>query len=94
MIRYFIAGALALCGGLAIAADAGRGELLYSTYCSACHNEQVHWRERKLANDWPGLVAEVRRWEANAGLDWSQDDVEDVARHLNALHYRYPAPDK
>ncbi|MDD5249111.1 MAG: hypothetical protein PHY45_09005 [Rhodocyclaceae bacterium] len=75
-------------GGLA-AAQPGRGELLYSTYCSGCHTEQVHWRDRKVATDWPGLVAEVGRWQANAGLDWNRDDVEAVAHYLNDLYYHY-----
>ncbi|MGZ8983596.1 MAG: hypothetical protein ACXW11_06535 [Methylotenera sp.] len=28
-----------------------RGELLYSTYCNACHTLDVHWCEQKLATD-------------------------------------------
>jgi hypothetical protein len=82
----------ALYGGLA-AAQSERGELLYSTYCDGCHTEQVHWREKKLATNWTSLVAEVRRWQANARLQWSRDDVEAVARYLNALHYHYPPPE-
>ena len=82
---------LALYGGLA-AAQSGRGELLYSTYCDACHTEQVHWREKKVATNWASLVAEVRRWQANAKLECSRDDIEAVARYLNALHYHYPLP--
>jgi len=80
-------------GGLAVA-QSGRGELLYSTYCEGCHTEQVHWREKKVATNWTGLVAEVRRWQANAKLEWSRDDVETVARYLNSLHYHYPVPDR
>ena len=83
----------ALYGGLA-AAQSGRGELLYSTYCDGCHTEQVHWREKKLATNWTILVAEVRRWQAIAKLEWSRDDVEAVARYLNALHYHYPLPER
>ena len=79
---------LALYGGVATA-QPGRGELLYSTYCSACHTEQVHWREKKVVTDWPSLVAEVRRWQENTKLEWSEDDVEAVAQHLNDLYYHY-----
>lgn len=81
-----------LYGGLA-AAQSGRGELLYATYCEGCHTGQVHWREKKLATNWTSLVAEVRRWQANAKLGWSRDDVEAVARYLNARHYHYPPPE-
>lgn len=73
--------------------DASRGELLYSTHCIACHTTQVHWREKKLATDWRSLQSEVRRWQGASGLGWSNQDIAEVARYLNALHYHYPVPD-
>ena len=73
--------------------DVGRGELLYSTHCVACHDTQVHWREQKLVTDWRSLQTEVSRWQEISGLGWGDEDVAVVARYLNALHYRYPAPD-
>ena len=72
--------------------DASRGELLYSTHCIACHTTEVHWREKKLATDWTSLQSEVRRWQGVLGLGWSNDDIGEVARYLNALSYRYPTP--
>lgn len=73
------------------AADApSRGELLYGTHCIACHNSQMHWRDKRLATDWPELVAQVRRWQGVAKLGWSEDDILEVARHLNQRIYRYP----
>ena len=73
-------------------APASRGQLLYDTHCVACHNEQVHWRDRKQATDWPTLLAEVRRWQVAGRLPWSDADIEQVARHLNETIYRYDAP--
>jgi mono/diheme cytochrome c family protein len=73
--------------------DATRGELLYSTHCTACHSTQVHWCDDALVTDWRGLQSEVRRWQEFAGLGWSNQDVAEVARYLNALYYRYPASD-
>ena len=73
--------------------DATRGELLYSTHCIACHSAQVHWREKKLVTGWASLQSEVRRWQGASGLGWSNEDIAEVARYLNALHYRYPTPD-
>ena len=70
-----------------------RGELLYSTHCIDCHNTQVHWRDKKLSTDWNSLQTEVDRWQKIARLEWGEDDVMAVARYLNSLHYRYPAPD-
>ena len=74
------------------AAQAAPGELLYSTHCIACHTTQVHWRQKKLATDWASLEAQVRRWAGNAGLGWSDEEIADVARYLNAVHYRFAAP--
>jgi len=95
MIRHWKWGLLvfALYGGVA-SAQPGRGELLYSTYCNACHTIQVHWREKKAATDRRTLVAEVRRWQANAGLEWSTNDVDAVATYLNAIYYHYPPAEK
>jgi hypothetical protein len=69
----------------------GRGELLYSTHCIACHTTQMHWREKRVARDWPTLIVLVDRWQRNERLNWEPQDVVDVARHLNARYYRYPA---
>jgi mono/diheme cytochrome c family protein len=66
-----------------------RGQLLYSTHCSACHTSQVHWREQKLVRDWRSLVAQVRRWQSISGLNWSEDEIVDVAHHLNTVYYGF-----
>jgi mono/diheme cytochrome c family protein len=94
-MKASVAACIALALGLvgpARAQTPSRGELLYTTHCGACHGVQMHWRERKLATDWNTLVAQVRRWQGVARLSWSEAEVEDVARHLNASIYRYPEP--
>ena len=68
-----------------------RGEMLYATNCNACHTAQIHWRDKKIATNWNSLVAEVRRWQANAGLRWSDEEINDVARYLDSAYYGYPA---
>ena len=89
---------LLLLGYLA-AADAqptrvvSRGELLYATHCIACHSVQLHWRDKNVVTDWKTLQSEVRRWQEMAGLGWSNEDIAEVARYLNVLHYHYPRPD-
>lgn len=89
----------ALACGLAVAAAIGqprgpsaeaRGELLYTTYCVACHTRHVHWREQRLAGDWAGLTRQVRRWEHNGNLGLSEDDIAAIARYLNRLYYHFP----
>jgi mono/diheme cytochrome c family protein len=72
--------------------DESRGELLYAAHCSACHTVEIHWRKQKLATDWNSLVAQVRRWQASSGLFWSYEEIDDVARYLNARHYGFPTP--
>jgi mono/diheme cytochrome c family protein len=84
-----------LCLVVALAAQAqapSRGELLYTTHCVACHSTQMHWRQKKLATTWDTLKAQVQRWQGVAGLDWSEVEVEEVARYLNETIYRYPEP--
>ncbi|MDP3169970.1 MAG: cytochrome C [Polaromonas sp.] len=72
--------------------DAVRGELLYSTHCIACHNAQLHWRDKKAAKNWDSLKAEVERWQKNSGLGWREEDVTEVARYLNTLYYHFAEP--
>lgn len=88
----FVAGLLL--SMLISAAPAGaqqvRGELLYSLHCVACHTTEMHWRDKKVATDFETLKFQVRRWQNNAGLDWSEGDIRDVTRYLNESIYRYP----
>ena len=72
------------------ATPASRGQALYLTHCVACHNTQLHWRDKKLVTDWASLKAEVRRWQANAALGWEEADIVEVTRYLNDAIYRYP----
>lgn len=90
-----IAWALAWAGATAVqpALAQSRGELLYTTHCIACHSTQVHWRDKTLATDWPSLEAQVRRWQSVSSLGWSQEDVREVAEHLNNAYYGF-APAK
>ncbi|HEY5994542.1 MAG TPA: hypothetical protein VIU46_08085 [Gallionellaceae bacterium] len=69
-----------------------RAELLYMTHCRACHTEQIHWRDNKLATDWSSLQAQVRRWQASAALGWSNDDITAVTRYLNDTFYHFAVP--
>jgi mono/diheme cytochrome c family protein len=66
-----------------------RGELLYSTHCIACHNSQMHRRDKKLATDWNSLKAQVRRWQGAAMLGWPEDDIVDVTRYLNSGFHHF-----
>jgi mono/diheme cytochrome c family protein len=95
--RLIFAVLMVCMGNLAYAqpkVDSARGELLYSTHCIACHNAQVHWRDKKIAKDWNGLKVQVRQWQSIQGLVWRNEDILDVARFLNARYYNFPELDQ
>ena len=66
------------------------GALLYQTHCIACHDKQIHWRDDRLATDWKTLTAQVRRWQTNTGLQWTDDEIDEVVRYLNRTIYKFP----
>ncbi|MEZ5658414.1 MAG: hypothetical protein R3E83_07740 [Burkholderiaceae bacterium] len=94
MIRQFlsiVSVVLALGGGTSVfAADASRGSLLYDTACVACHTDQAHWREKRLATDPVSLAAQVRHWAGVARLGWNEEEIQDVVLYLDAAFYRFP----
>jgi mono/diheme cytochrome c family protein len=69
-----------------------RGQMLYDTHCVTCHSVQLHWRQSSVVRNWQDLRDQVTRWQASANLGWSQDDIAQVARHLNDTIYRMPQP--
>jgi hypothetical protein len=73
-----------------VRAPQARGELLYSTFCVECHTTQMHWRDKRIATDLPGLRAQVRRWQGNIGQNWEQKDIDEVTNHLNRTYYKLP----
>jgi mono/diheme cytochrome c family protein len=87
----------ALLGSLPVyaqpAPSQSRGELLYNTHCISCHTTQMHWRNDRQAQDWDSLKLQVRRWQGNAGLQWGDADIAEVARHLNDSIYHFPQTD-
>jgi mono/diheme cytochrome c family protein len=93
-VLFLLAIGMSMVGTTAAQSGASsRGELLYTTHCVACHNEQMHWRQFRLATDWPSLKEQVQRWQSTAKLRWSDEDVEAVAGYLNDSIYRYVRPD-
>jgi mono/diheme cytochrome c family protein len=82
----------AAASSLAQAPAPSRGQLLYGNHCGECHTQQMHWRTQRLVRDWDSLKGQVRRWQGEARLQWSEDDIDAVARHLNDTIYRLPLP--
>lgn len=73
-------------------ADARRGAALYEERCAACHSESVHGREKRVAKDFDAVRAWVVRWNVNLGLQWGDEEVDDVSVYLNDRYYRFPCP--
>jgi mono/diheme cytochrome c family protein len=95
MLKAVIASlALGLAGlsGSAVAADPGRGSMLYETRCNACHASSVHQRKARKAKSFDGLRAQVLRWSAEVGGSWSGDEIDDVTLYLNQRYYRFRCP--
>jgi hypothetical protein len=74
--------------------DETRGALLYSTHMRCVPHIKVHWREQRLATDMDSLKFQVRRWQASIGLGWTEDEIADVVRHLNAAYYGFQDADQ
>lgn len=94
--RWLLALALAAVCQVATAQAAAsptRGQMLYATHCVACHDRQMFWRQARKVNNWKTLVAQVRHWQSVERLQWTEDDITQVARHLNDTIYRYPSGD-
>jgi hypothetical protein len=84
---------LACCLVAAPAAMAqSRAELLYTTHCASCHATAMHWRDNRAASDWTSLKFQVRRWQREASLAWSDGDILDVSRYLNDSIYHFEQP--
>jgi mono/diheme cytochrome c family protein len=66
-----------------------RGELLYSTHCVACHTTEIHWREKRLVKNISSLRFQVNRWQATIGLNWTKEEIADVAVYLNSTYYKF-----
>lgn len=85
-----VAGAAGAQGAASPAPDPARGRLLYETHCIECHDTGMHWREGKAAKDYRSLRTQVDRWQGNASLKWTPEDIESVTRHLNDTIYKFP----
>jgi mono/diheme cytochrome c family protein len=70
--------------------NTSRGAMLYDNHCIQCHTQQLYWQDKRLAIDKKSLTDQLNRWQRNAGLEWSDDDIKEVSRYLNGKFYHYP----
>jgi len=95
-LAMVFAAALTLAPGTrnAQAADAERGAALYELRCGTCHSESVHGRQKRAAADFDEIRGWVERWNRSLMLRWDNEEVDDVAVHLNNTYYHYACPSR
>ena len=71
-----------------IHADLDRGQALYENHCRFCHESWAHQRKKQKIGSLESLRAWVASWSAHSGLNWSEEEINDVTRYLNRRFYR------
>lgn len=75
--------------GNIISDNGTRGELLYKNHCRVCHESNVHMRENRRAKSMKEVISWIQRWSSHLKLDWDNDEIQDVAQHLNETYYKF-----
>ncbi|MEZ5536097.1 MAG: cytochrome c [Thiolinea sp.] len=69
--------------------DVHPGKSLHASNCISCHDSGVYTREDRKINDFPKLLAQVRRCDANLGSRLFDEEIEQVADYLNQAYYKF-----
>jgi mono/diheme cytochrome c family protein len=94
MVKSALALVLLLCAlASARGAEVERGRVLYEARCGRCHGTSVHVREARKAASFEGVRTQVVRWNAELGVGWSDDEINDVTLYLNNRYYFFPCPE-
>ena len=92
-MKFFVA---VLSITLALSATAfaqSKAQSMHDTYCISCHGTEVYTRDTRLANDYASLREQVKRWQANVNLNWSDEDIDVVSQWLAERYYGLTCPD-
>jgi mono/diheme cytochrome c family protein len=84
--------ALLLCGvsSPVISQEFVRGQELYENQCRTCHESWAHQRKgRSVVASMHDLHQRVAAWATHSGLDWSSEEIDDVADYLNQTYYHF-----
>ena len=71
------------------AADAAHGKTLQQDKCMSCHDNDVYTRKDRKVKSLAGLKTQVQRCELALGLQWFNEDVDDVTTYLNDGFYHF-----
>lgn len=75
----------------AVAETFDRGQALYENHCMSCHEATVHTRETRRATSFVDLRKWVATWSFHASLDWSSEEIDDVADFMDRSYYHFTA---
>lgn len=86
----YIAG---VCGMAAVclpasSAEFTRGQALYDNHCKFCHETWVHERDGRHINSLAELRQRVAAWSVHSGLEWTDQEIDDVTDYLSRNFYR------
>lgn len=77
-------------------ADVENGKTLHDSNCTSCHisiqggdGNGIYTRENKRIESYSGLVKQVNRCRDSLGVEWPENDVNDVVEYLNTTFYKY-----
>lgn len=74
---------------VAVNTDTHPGKALHDANCISCHDSAVYTREGRKIGDFPKLLAQVKRCDANLGSRLFDEEIEQVADYLNQAYYKY-----
>ena len=69
-----------------------RGQMLYENHCMSCHESIVHVRGNHRTQSLEALRGTVLHWASYLHLGWGQEEVDEVAIHLNNHYYKFESP--
>ncbi len=82
--------------GTAGAADITQGKTLHEKHCIACHTsltggkpDSLYTRADRRVTTLEGLKKQVRRCELTLGLQWFDEEVDNVTGFLNQAFYGF-----
>ncbi|CAA6817001.1 MAG: Unknown protein [uncultured Thiotrichaceae bacterium] len=73
----------------AVSIDSHPGKSLHDSSCISCHDSAVYTREDRKIGDFPKLLAQVKRCDANLGSRLFDEEIAQVAEYLNQAYYQY-----
>jgi mono/diheme cytochrome c family protein len=84
-----IAGILLTLSASPAVAEFDRGQALYEGHCIDCHRSWAHTRTQRTVESIEELRSKVVSWGVHSGLDWTDEDIDDVVVYLNRRFYKF-----